>query len=84
MSHSATVGHSAIATINPYTNAVVRDYSPMDHAAVDQAVDAAHEAFASWRATPVEERAALVANVARLMRQRSEELANWSRSRWAS
>jgi succinate-semialdehyde dehydrogenase/glutarate-semialdehyde dehydrogenase len=76
MSQSVAVGHSSIATINPYTNEVVREFSPMDHTAVDQAVDAAHQAFASWRATPVEERAALVANAARLMRQRSEELAH--------
>jgi succinate-semialdehyde dehydrogenase/glutarate-semialdehyde dehydrogenase len=76
MSQSAAVGHSSIASINPYTNEVVREFSPMAHTAVDQAVDAAHEAFASWRATPVEERAALVANAARLMRQRSEELAH--------
>ena len=57
MSQSVAVGRSLIATINPYSNEVVREFSPMAHAAVDEAVDAAHEAFASWRATPVEERA---------------------------
>jgi succinate-semialdehyde dehydrogenase/glutarate-semialdehyde dehydrogenase len=66
----------SIATVNPYSNEVVREFSPMTHTAVDRAVDAAHEAFACWRATRVEERAALVANAARLMRQRSEELAH--------
>ncbi len=76
MSQSVAVGHSLIATINPYSNEVVREFSPMAHAAVDEAVDAAHQAFASWRATPAEERAALVASAARLMRQRSEELAH--------
>lgn len=76
MSQSVALAHSSIATVNPYSNEVVREFSPMDPTAVDQAVDAAHDAFASWRATPVEERAALVANAARLMRQRSEELAH--------
>jgi len=75
MSQSVAVGRSSIATINPYSNEVVREFSPMAHAAVDEAVDAAHETFASWRATPVAERAGLLANAARLMRQRSEDLA---------
>jgi len=47
----------------------------MPDAAVDRAVQAAHDAFASWRAAPVAERAGLLANAARLMRERSEELA---------
>src|SRR4051794_25798718 len=76
MSQSIAVGRSSIATINPYSNEVVREFSPMPDAAVDQAVDAAHEAFASWRAAPVAERARLLANAARLMRERSEELAH--------
>ncbi|GAA1148620.1 NAD-dependent succinate-semialdehyde dehydrogenase [Nocardioides aquiterrae] len=76
MSQSTTVGHSSIATVNPYTNELVREFPAMDEAAIDQAVHAAHHAFAGWRATPVEERAARVAEAARLMRERSEELAH--------
>src|SRR4051794_16815806 len=71
----AVVGRSSIATINPYSNEVVREFSPMADAAVDRAVQAAHDAFASWRVTPVAERAGLLANAARLMRERGEELA---------
>jgi succinate-semialdehyde dehydrogenase/glutarate-semialdehyde dehydrogenase len=72
----ASLGRSSIATINPYSNEVVREFPPMEQTAVDQAVDAANDAFASWRATPVEQRAALVGNAAQLMRERSEELAH--------
>ncbi|MET0861100.1 MAG: NAD-dependent succinate-semialdehyde dehydrogenase [Microbacterium sp.] len=75
MSHPTLDRRSSIATVNPYTNELVREFPAMDEAAIDQAVDAAHEAFAGWRATPVEERAARVGNAARLMRERSEELA---------
>ena len=57
MSQSVAVGHSLIATINPYSNEVVREFSPMSDAAVDQAVDAAHEAFASRSDTRPSQRA---------------------------
>ncbi|MET0325663.1 MAG: aldehyde dehydrogenase family protein, partial [Ilumatobacteraceae bacterium] len=70
------LGHSSIATINPSLNEVVREFSPMTNSAVDRAVDASHEAFTSWRAMTVEERAAVVANAAALMRQHTEELAH--------
>jgi succinate-semialdehyde dehydrogenase/glutarate-semialdehyde dehydrogenase len=75
MSQSGTISRSSIATVNPYTNEVVREFQPMSEEAVDKAVDAAHEAFLSWRATPMAERAAVVGQAARLMRERSEELA---------
>ncbi|WP_296607083.1 aldehyde dehydrogenase family protein, partial [Nocardioides sp.] len=73
---TTTAGHSSIATVNPYTNELVREFPAMDEAAIDQTVHAAHHAFAGWRATPGEERAARVAEAARLMRERSEELAH--------
>ncbi|MGH3508400.1 MAG: aldehyde dehydrogenase family protein, partial [Nocardioidaceae bacterium] len=76
MSQSNAVGHSPIATVNPYTNELVREFPAMGDTAIDQAVNAAHQAFVGWRATSVEERAARVANAARLMRERSEELAH--------
>jgi len=75
MSQSTTDGHSAIATVNPYTNELVREFPAMEDTAIDGAVESAHQAFVGWRATPVEERAARVAGAARLMRERSEELA---------
>lgn len=76
MSQSTLARHQSIATVNPYTNELVREFPPMDEAAIEQAVEVAHLAFLGWRATPVEERAARVADAARLMRERSEELAH--------
>jgi succinate-semialdehyde dehydrogenase / glutarate-semialdehyde dehydrogenase len=75
MSQPTTARRSSIATVNPCTNELVREFPAMDDAAIDRAVEAAHEAFAEWRATPVDERAARVAAAARLMRERGEELA---------
>src|SRR4029450_6575659 len=75
MSQSGTLSRSSIATVNPYTNEVVREFQPMSEEAVNKAVDAAHEAFLAWRSTPMAERAAVVAQAARLMRERGEELA---------
>jgi len=40
-----TAGHSSIATVNPYTNELVREFPAMEESTIDQAVDAAHEAF---------------------------------------
>ena len=86
MSQYVAVGHSSDRHHQPVLERGRSASSPpMAHTVVDEAVDAAHEAFASWRAMPVEERAALVASAARLMRQRSEELAQLiTSSRWAS
>src|SRR5690606_36498812 len=41
------------------------------------AVEAAHEAYASWRVTPVEERVALLQAVAARLRERKFEFAAW-------
>lgn len=43
----------------------------------DDAVEAARRAFASWRRTPVEQRAGLLRRVAELMRRQKFELAAW-------
>jgi succinate-semialdehyde dehydrogenase / glutarate-semialdehyde dehydrogenase len=75
MSQSISTGRSSIATVNPYTNEVVREFPPMSPEAIDHAVEAAHQAFQSWRLRPVQERAALVGRAAQLLRERSEELA---------
>jgi succinate-semialdehyde dehydrogenase/glutarate-semialdehyde dehydrogenase len=75
MSQSTSVRHSSIATVNPYTNQVEREFEPLSLDALDASVDAAHEAFRTWRRVSVEERAALVGRAAGLLRERSEELA---------
>jgi succinate-semialdehyde dehydrogenase/glutarate-semialdehyde dehydrogenase len=62
-------------TINPYTNEAVRGFDSLDSDEVDGAVEAAHEAFASWRRRPIEERARIVHRAGELMLERAGELA---------
>jgi succinate-semialdehyde dehydrogenase/glutarate-semialdehyde dehydrogenase len=69
------MGRSSIATVNPYTNEIVREFTPLSQDAVDHTIQAAHQAFQSWRSTPVQERAAMVGRAAQLMRERSEDIA---------
>ena len=52
MSQSTTAGHSSLATVNPYTDELVREFPAMEEAAIDQPVEAADQAFAGWRAKP--------------------------------
>jgi succinate-semialdehyde dehydrogenase/glutarate-semialdehyde dehydrogenase len=75
MSQSASTRPRAIATVNPYTNAVVREFPAMSPEAIDQRIQTAHHAFESWRGTPAQERADVVRRAAVLMRERSDELA---------
>jgi succinate-semialdehyde dehydrogenase/glutarate-semialdehyde dehydrogenase len=75
MAQGATGLRSAFASVNPYSNEVVREFDSLNHEQIDQAVDAAHRAFGSWRDEPVEKRAAVVGNAAQLMRERYQDLA---------
>ena len=70
MPQGATGLRSAFASVNPYSNEVVREFDSLNHEQIDQAVDAAHRAFRSWRDESVEKRAAVVGNAAQLMRER--------------
>jgi succinate-semialdehyde dehydrogenase/glutarate-semialdehyde dehydrogenase len=76
MSHSTPAHRSSIATVNPYTNEVLREFPPMSREAVDHAVEAAHQAFQSWRRIPSDERVAVLRRAAQLMRGRTEDLAH--------
>jgi succinate-semialdehyde dehydrogenase/glutarate-semialdehyde dehydrogenase len=76
VSQVTSVPRSRIATVNPYTNEVLREFSPMSGEAIDHAVDAAHATFGAWRVLPVGERAAILGRAARLLRERGEELAH--------
>lgn len=63
------------AVINPATGETVKEYATSTDAEVDNAIAAAHGAFATWRATPVAERAEVVRKIAQLHRDRKDELA---------
>jgi succinate-semialdehyde dehydrogenase/glutarate-semialdehyde dehydrogenase len=70
-----TTTRAPIATVNPCTNEVVREFAPMGAEAVDAAIETAHGAFGPWSARPIEERAAVVRRAAELLRERGEDLA---------
>jgi succinate-semialdehyde dehydrogenase / glutarate-semialdehyde dehydrogenase len=71
----ATATAKPIATVNPYSNEVVREFSPMSAQEVDRAVDNAHGAFDTWSRAPIQERAEVVRRAGELLRERSEEVA---------
>ena len=62
-------------TVNPATNEKVRTFPDLSDDELDRAIERAHRAYLSWRAEPVERRAAVVARVGELIRQRGAELA---------
>ncbi len=67
-----------IRSINPARpSELVGLHQRADASHVEPAMQAALKAFASWKRTPMEERAALIFRVAELMRQRKFELCAW-------
>ncbi|HEU4807022.1 MAG TPA: NAD-dependent succinate-semialdehyde dehydrogenase [Homoserinimonas sp.] len=60
---------------NPMTGIVEREFESLSRPQISQAIAKAHASFASWRATPVTERAAILLRVADSYRARTEELA---------
>lgn len=70
-----TVGDGVLNVEDPATGEVFGSVSSLDVAHVDRAVEAAAEAFRSWRARLPVERGAILRNWASLMRRGTEELA---------
>ena len=66
---------SDYAVVNPATGQTLATYPTATDADVANALDAAASAYASWRETSVDERAALIRRVAELHRERRDELA---------
>jgi succinate-semialdehyde dehydrogenase/glutarate-semialdehyde dehydrogenase len=62
-------------TVNPYTNEEVHGFDSLYPDEIDAAVQGAHDAYASWRRTPIDERARIVRRVGDLMLERAAELA---------
>ncbi len=69
MAHGATSLKSTFASVNPYSNEVVREFPSLNREEIDRAVDA-------WRDESAERRAAIVGMAAQLMRERAEALAH--------
>jgi succinate-semialdehyde dehydrogenase/glutarate-semialdehyde dehydrogenase len=62
-------------TTNPVTGVVEREFPSLSRSEIAEAIERAHEQFTSWRAVPVNERAAILFRVAEIYRARMEELA---------
>ncbi len=60
---------------NPATGIVEQEFESLTRPQIAEAIARAHNSFASWKATPVEERAAILLRVADSYRTRTEELA---------
>ncbi|HET7488171.1 MAG TPA: aldehyde dehydrogenase family protein [Acidimicrobiales bacterium] len=67
-------GGGTIDVVNPFTEEVCARVAAAGPAEVDRAVEAANAAFRSWAATPVEDRAALLAGVSAALGARMAEL----------
>jgi succinate-semialdehyde dehydrogenase/glutarate-semialdehyde dehydrogenase len=60
-------------SVNPATGEPIRDYAEHDEAAVRRRLEAASAAFASWRDTPLRDRADLLRRLAATLRARAAE-----------
>ena len=65
----------AIATVNPYTNEVMKTFQESTPKSVEQALETAAAEYRQWRTTSYPERAAVLHRVAVILRRRRSELA---------
>lgn len=65
----------AITSVNPATNQPIRTYPEMTPEEVSAAVEEAHRTWLDWRDVAFPERAACMRAAARILRERSDELA---------
>lgn len=75
MAQSKAGATSGYATVNPYTNEVLREFPALQGEQIDRVIERAHRASEPWRRRTAAERAAVVARAALLMRERYEDLA---------
>lgn len=69
------ISTAEMRSVNPATEQEIATYAVHDDADVHAVLDAAAAAFRGWSVTRVEERCAIVARVAAVLRERSEPLA---------
>ena len=65
----------AYASINPATGQTLQEFDLLDGAGVESALARSHSAFATWRATDVQQRAQVLTRTAELYLERIDELA---------
>ncbi|MEO7744745.1 MAG: NAD-dependent succinate-semialdehyde dehydrogenase [Actinomycetota bacterium] len=65
----------AYASVNPATGQTLQEYDLLDEAGVESALARTHSGFATWRATDVQQRAAVLTRTAELYLERIDELA---------
>lgn len=63
------------ATINPYTNELVKQFPDATDEEVERALAKADAAFRSWRESPFAERAAVMSKAASLLREAKKDYA---------
>jgi len=68
-------GRSTFQTINPANEELVADIAQADAADVESAVQAAKDAFKTWRLTPAPLRGEMLFKVGDILKQKKEELA---------
>ncbi|GAA1224151.1 aldehyde dehydrogenase family protein [Kitasatospora nipponensis] len=68
-------GSEALKTVNPATEQVLAEFAQGTEEDVDRAVAAARKAFTDWSALPGSERAKYLYRIARIVQERSRELA---------
>jgi succinate-semialdehyde dehydrogenase/glutarate-semialdehyde dehydrogenase len=68
-------GRDTVAVLNPATGETIAALPLATSADLDRALEASERAFRMWRATPVEERSAVLRRAAGLMRERKAEIA---------
>lgn len=70
-------GQSTFQTINPANEELLAEVAQAEISDVDAAVNAATEAFKSWRLVPAPLRGEILFKVGDLLKQKKEELAQW-------
>ncbi len=67
---------NSIRVSNPANNEIIAEVATASIDQVNEAVDAAHQAFPEWSETPAEERSRLIKAIANLMMERRQQLAH--------
>lgn len=65
----------AYQTINPYTNDLIKEYPDATDEELENTLETAHELYSTFKTQDIKERAQLLRQIAKKIRERSDELA---------